>query len=397
MASEEAETAAGCLQKATGTRQVAIEQPKWKTPAKILASARSVKCSRSAPGDERYSRPQGEGDVCIAADSQTADHDPGLNRPRSPKRTLVEQLEAAAEHVESQELQNDLARGVTSPPVQEDVQSYPGHYNHPIPRDHNAPQHGSLETKPDFVRDRKLHLSEVVHKSNRPDTIAGGLRASQRAHEVNLTSQIDLMPRSDVSIRGSNIGQPAFDVRLASNAHRGPSLALSSANYNLQNPFRVQTIPPNSDTALQSAMSDWAVTGHDQLRCNTLYSRTPSVLLQAVGLSPQRSDRQHSLEKYIAQMENEVLCRPQEDNVDGASPVPSWHALLDNEAVYQECAGQAHQSCVGAHDRDPLENGLLENKSIGGTHHGGGEVMYNSDIDQEEQRFMSTFWRPNRH
>lgn len=393
MASEEAETAAGCRQKAKETRQVAIEQPRRKTPPKPLASVRSVKCRGSSHEDEIYSRRQGEGDVYIASDFNTADHDPGVDRPRSPKRTLVEQLEAAAEHLQSQELRNDLARGATFLPVQGDA---PYHCNNPIPPTHNASQHGSLEIKPDSVRDKRLGLSEAFQGNNHHDTIACGLRDSQRAHEFNLTSQIDLMSTSGISNRVSNIEQPEFDVRLASNAHRGSSGAHSMARYTLENPFGAQVIPPNSDAASQSMMNDWAATGHGQLGCNQRYSRAPSVLLEAADLSPQRSDRQQSLAEYIIQMENEVFRRSKEDNVDGASPVPSWHGLQDNDAVSPECAAQAHQTCVGAYDLDLLEDGLLENRSVGGTHHGG-EVIYNSEIDQDEQRFMSTFWRPNHH
>lgn len=393
MASEEAETTAGRRQKVTEPRQDAVEQPKGSTPAKIAAAASTFKCSRVASEDEEVSHPRGEGDVCIGAAFHAADHDTGLDRPRSPKRTVVEQLEAAAENVASQKIQNHLARGLTSLPVREDVQSAFGDYNHPVLGTHDASQHGRLELKPGFFGDRQLDLFEAIQEGNRLDTIADGLRDSQRAHEVNLTPQVASRPTSGNSQQVGEVKQPAFDVQIASSAHRGPSRAHSMAHYTLGSLSSAQMISPNKDTGSHDVTNDWAAIDHGQLVSNHFLPRAHSVLPEAAELSPQRSTRQQSLEDYIAQIENEVLCRPREDDVDGYSPMPSWHGMQDNDTVYPDCAPQEQQSYVGEYDRDLSEDGHLKNPSIGGTYGGGG--MHNSHVDQEEQRFISTFWRPN--
>lgn len=397
MANEEDDTTAGWRQKVIETRQDAVEQPKGVTPAMITASASSVTCSRVASEDEAVTRPQGEGDVCIATAFDAADHETGLERPRSPKCTVVEQLEAAAQNVASQKIQNHLAGGLTSLPVREDVQSASGHYNHPILGTYDTSQPDRLEIKLGLVGDRHLDLFDAIQENNRLDTIADGLRDKQRAHEVNMTPQIALRPTSGNSHRVGEIKWPAFDSQIASSAHRGPSGVHSMARYALESPSSAHMISPNSDTGSQVVMNDWAAIGHGQLVNKHYLFRAQSVLPTAAELSLQRSDRQQSLEEYIAQIENEVLSRPQEDEVDCDAPMPSWHGMQDHDAVYPDCASQAHQSYTDAHDQDLSEDGHLKNLSIGGTHDRGGGVIHNSHVDQEEQRFMSTFWRLNRY
>lgn len=396
MAGEEAENTTGYRHKATGTRQDAVEQPTGEIRAKITASANSVSCSRFAPGEKPVSIPQGEGCVHTAAGFHAADHDPGLDRPRAPKCTVVEQLQAAAENVNSQELQNDLARGTTSLPVQEDLHSASGHHNDSIPDARDASEYGRLEPRLGVVGDRQLDLFEITQETDRLNTIADGRLHSQRAHEVNMTPRFASKPTSGDSHQLSNVEQPEFDVQIPSSACREPFGALSMAHYTLEDPSSVQMIPLNSGTASQTVISDWPAAGRGQLGSNHFFSGAQSVLPEAAELSPQRFSRQQSLEEYIAQMENDVLYRPQEDDVDGGdSPMPSWHGLQDNDAVYLERAPQAHRSYYGAYDRDLSEDGHLGNRSIDRTHHGGGGVMHDSDVDQEEQKFMSTFWRPN--
>lgn len=395
MASEEAETTAGWLQKATETRQDAVDQPKGATTAKITASASSVKCSRFAPEDETVNSPQGEGGMDTAEAFHAADHGPGPDRPRSPKCTVVEQLEAAAENVESQKNQKPLPRDLTSLPVRENVQSASGHHNHPVLGTHDASQNGRLEIKPSFVGDRQQDLFKTVQENDRLDTIADGLRDSQRAHGVNLTPQLAFRPTNGNSHRVGEIRQPAFDVQIASSAHRGPSGAHLMAHYTLGSPSSAQMISPNSNTGSHDVMNNWAAIGHGQLVSNHFFPRAQSVLPEVAELSPQRSNRQQSLEEYITQIENEVLCHPQEDDIDGDVPMPSWHGTQDYDTFYPDCAPQAHQSYTGAYDQDLSEDCHLKNLSIGETHDGDGGVMHNSHVDQEEQRFISTFWRPN--
>lgn len=399
MANEEAENTAVRRQKATETGQDAVEQPTGEKPVKITPPANIASRSRFAPGDTTVSHPQvkGEGNVYTAAAFRAADHDPGLDRPRSPKCTVVEQLEAAAEDVESQELQNDLARALTSLPVQKDLRSASGHRNHLVPDAHDTSRFGCPEIKPGFVGYTPLDLLETDQENTRLHSVADGRRDSTRAHEVNFNPRLALKPTSGNSFLVSNTEQPAFDVQIASGACRGSSVAHSMAHYTLENPSNVQVIPLNSDTASHTVMSDWPATGHDQRQSNHFFSRTQSVLPEGVGLSPQRPHRQQSLEEYIAQMENDVLCRPQEDDINDDSRMPSWLGLQDNDAVYLERAPQAHLSYFAAYDQDLSEDGHLKNQSIGQTHHGGGGVMPSSDVDQEEQRFISTFWRPNRY
>lgn len=397
MAIEEAEDTAVRRQKATETGQDDVEQPTRETPVKKTASANSVRRSRFAPEDKTVSHPQVEGNVYTATAFRAADHDLGPDRPRSPKCTVVEQLEAAAGDVESQELRNDLARRLTSLPVQEDMRSSSGHHNHLVPDVHDAFQDGCPGIKPSFVDYRQMDLLETDQENTRLRSISDGRRGNQRADEANLNPQFALKRTSGNSHQVSNIDQPAFEVQIASGACRGPSGTDSMAHYTLGNPSSAQMIPLNGDTASHNVMSDWPAAGPGQLRSNHFFSRAQSVLPESVGSSPQRPNRQQSMEEYIAQMENDVLCRPQEDDIDGDSPMPNWHGLQDNDAVYLECAPQARLSYFGAYDQDLLEDAQLKNQSIGQTYRGGGGVTPSSDVDQEEQRFMATFWRPNRH
>jgi hypothetical protein len=306
---------------------------------------------------------------------------------------MVEQLEAAAENVELQEFQNDMSRELASLPVHENVQSVYGHYNHHIPGSHSTSQYGCLETKPRFVGDRQQDLFEAVQEENSLNTIDDELRDSQRAHGVDLAPRIASRRTSGDSHRVSNLDEPAYGAR---SAHHGPFGPLSVSHYTLGNPPSVQMAPPNKDPGPQPVMNDWATVGQGQLSSDHFFSRAQPVLPEAAGTWPQTSSRQQSLEEYIAQIENEVLCRPQ-DAFDDDYPIPGWHGTQDNHAVFGECVPQAHQSKVDAYDRDLSGDEYFKNRSIGENHYGGGDVMPNSDVDQEEQRFMSTFWRPNRY
>lgn len=401
MAGGEAEDTTGCRQKSTATRQDAVEQTRRETPAKITAPAGSVNCCKYTPENGTASHSQGEGDVHTTEIFHAEDHDTGLDRPRSPKCWMVERLEAAAEDVGPHELQSGLASRLTSLPPRENVQSASGHHDHSVAGHQNASQHGGLETKPGFVGHRHLNLDEEVQENNRLNTIADGLRDSQKAHEVNLTPQIALTPTGDNRHWVRNTEQPMFDVQIASSVYGIPYMAHSMARYALGNPSSVPMMPPPSNTGSHPMVTDWAATGHGQFLSNQYFPRSQSLLPGAAELSPQRSHRQESLEEYIAQIEDEVLCRPQEDGVDDDSPLPGWHGLLDNDSAYLECVPQAQEqaqeSSVDADDPDLPEVGHLKNRSIGGTHYGSRGGMQNSDVDQEEQKFMSNFWRPNCH
>lgn len=397
MAGEEAEDTAGCRQKSTATRQDAVEQPRRGTPAKTTAPAGSVNCCKCATENRTASHSQGEGDVYTTATFHAEDHDTGVDRPRSPKCWMVERLEAAAEDVGPQELQSGLASRSTSLPLRENMQSASGHHNRSVAGHQNASQHGRLEIKPGFIDHRQLNLYEEVRENNGLNTIADGLRDSQQAHEVNMTPQIALTPTGDNPHWVRNTEQPVFDVQSASSIHGRPYMAHSMARYALGNPSSVPMMPPPSNAGSHPVVNNWAATGHGGFLSNQDFPRSHSLFPGAAELSPQRFHRQESLEEYIAQIEDEVLCRPQEDDVDGDSPFPGWHGLLDDDSAYLERSPQAQQSSVGAYDPDLPEDGHLKNRSIGGTHYGSRGGMQNSDVDQEEQRFMSTFWRPNCH
>lgn len=397
MTGEEAEDTAGCRQKSAATPEDSVEQPRRETSAKIKAPAESVNCCKCTPENGTASHSQGEEDVYTTAAFHAEDHATGLDRPRSPKCWMVEQLEAAAEDVGPHGLQSGLASRLTSLPLQENMQSAYGHHNHSVAGHQNASEHGCLEIKPGFVDHRQLNMFEEVQENNRLNTIAGGLRDSQQAHEVGPTPQIALKPTNDNPHWVSNTEQPVFDVQIASSVHGRPYMAHSMARYALGNPSSVPMMPPPSNTGSHPVVNDWAATGHGQFLSNQYFPRSQTLLPGAAKLSPQRSHQQESLEEYIARIEDEVLCRPQEDDVDGDSPLPGWHGLLDNDSAYLECVPQAQQSSVGAYDPDLPEDGHSKNRSIGGTHYGSWGGMQNSDVDQEEQRFRSTFWRPNCH
>lgn len=390
MASEEAENAAACHQKGTGARPDAVEQARRETPAKSPASVSIVKCSRFGPEDRRVNRTQREGEVCVAGAVHAADHDSVPDRPRSPKCTIVEQLEAAVEDSKFQEIQNDLARGFTSLPAHENGQSASAHYSRHIPGAHSASQDGRFVIEPRFVGDGQQHLLEAAQQNNSFYAIDDELRDSQRDHEANPAPRIASGRTSGNSHRISNLGQPAYDVLSANHRPSGPR---SMAHYALGRPSGVPMIPPNRDPGLQTVMHDWAATEQGQLLSDQFLVREQSMSPEAAYRSSQRSDRQQSLKEYIAQMEHEVFCRPQEADVDD-SPISRWDGMQEDHEVYRECISPSHKSNVDAHDKDLLGGGHLRDRSIGGSH-GDGSAMQDPDVDEEEQRFMSTFWRPN--
>lgn len=391
MASEEAENAAGCHQKGTGAQPDAVERPRRGTPAKSPAFKSIVKCSRFGPEDGRVNLTQGEGEVCVAGAVHTAGHDSVPDRPRSPKCTMVEQLEVAVENGKFQEIQNDLVRGFTPLPPHENGQSASSHHSHHISDAHGASQVGRFEIKPRFVGDGQQHLFEAAQQNNSFYTIDDELRDSQRDNEVNLTPQIASGRTSGNSHRISNLDQPAYDVP---SAHRRPPGARSTAHYALGRSSDVLVIPPNRDPGPQTVMHDWAATGQGQLLSDHFFSRKQSMSPEAVDMSPQRSNRQQSLEEYIAQMEHEVFCRPQDADVDDF-PISRWDGMQEDHEAYRECLSPTHKSNVDAYDQDLLDGGHRRDRSIGGSHYGGGSAMHDPDIDEEERRFMSTFWRPN--
>lgn len=391
MASEEAENAAGCHHKVTGGRTDAVEPPQRGTPAKSPASVSIVNYSRFGPEEGRVNLTQGEGEVRVAAAVHAADHDSVPDRPRSPKCMMVEQLEAAVENGRFQEIQNDLVRGPSSLPAHENGQFASAHYSRHTLGAHSASQEGRFEIKPSFVGDGQQDLFDAAQQKNSFYTIDDKLRDSQRDHEVNLAPQMASGRTSGNFHRFSNLDPPAYDVP---SAHRRPSGALSMAHDALGRPSGVPMVPPNSDPGPQTVMRNWAATGEGQLSSDHFFSREQSMSPEAADMSSQKSSRQQSLKEYIAQMEHEVFCRPLDADVDD-SPITRWDGMQEDHEVYRECISPSYESNVDAYGQDLLGGGPLRDRSIGGSHNGGGSAMHDPDVDEEEQRFISTFWRPN--
>lgn len=390
MANEGAGIIAGCRQKGIGALSDAVEKPQVKTPAGGPALLSVAKCSRVGLEDEGVNFTHGEENSCEAMTFHAASHSLGPDRPRSPKCTMIERLEAAVANVESQESQTDLPSVLAPLPIRQNEPAASAWYKNSITGAHSPFQDVCFESRPRlFGGGHKDHF-EVVHQDNSFCTIDGGLRGGQRVHEVDLAPQTaPKQTRVDPRWIG-NLSQPALGM---GSAHRGPSGAESMARYTLDHPSSVHVISPNRESWPPTLMEDSAAGGHGQDPSDQFFCGTQSVLPQATEISPRRYGRQRSWEEYIDQMENEVFCRPQ-DAADDSS-IPGWHSMRDDHMFDREYAPEEHRFNADAYDQDLPVDGHFGDESIGGRYYSGPKATHDSDFDQEEQRFMSTFWRPN--
>lgn len=390
MASDEAGIVPGHPQRGIGARLDAVEQTRLKSPAGSPNPLSVAKCSRVRPEDERVNLTHGEGELCKATTLHAASHDSGPGRPRSPKCTLIERLEAAVENFESQELQSDLLRGLAPLPVHGDGQAAPARYNNNIQGAHSHFQDACSKIEPRFFGDSHKDQFEAVHKDESFYTSDGKMRCSQQTHEVDLAPRMAPNQMSIDSRWFGNLDQPARGVR---SAHREPSSADPTACYTLGNPSGAQMISPFTEPGPQTVMVDLAAPGNGQHASDQFFHRSQTMLSQAAGVSSRVSDRQKSLEEYIHRMESEVFCRPQ-DTADDSS-IPGWHGMRDDNEFCQEFDPPEHELHADPQDQDLPADGHVEDESIGGRYVGSVNAIQDSDFDQEEQKFMSTFWRPN--
>jgi hypothetical protein len=390
MVSEETERAARGHQEGTGAWPDPVKQPPGMTSNESPPAAGIPRPSPVGPEKRRAGPPQEEREMGAAAAFDAAHHDPGPDRPRSAKyRNIIEKPEAAAENIESQEHQNDLTRGSNYPPPHGNVQSASSYNNHHVPDSRSASQHACLGTRPFFTDARQQGLFEGFQQIS-PLTIEYKPRNSQPAHNLNLF-QWPALERSGNSHPVSNLAQPVSSGR---SACCGPFDALSTAHYTIGDTSSGQVIPPNQDPASHILLNDWVATSSGQFLRNQSSPGAQSVFLGTADIPSLRSGRQQSLEEYISQMENEALCYPQ-DVVDDDSPIPSSQGMQDNPTPYRACIPQEYQSNIDVHGQDMSVDGQLQDRPIDDMHYGGGGMMHNSDVDLEEERFMSTFWRPN--
>ncbi|KAG8164881.1 hypothetical protein KVR01_005156 [Diaporthe batatas] len=358
MASDGDEIVAGCRQKG-GARLDAVEQLRVKTPAGSPSPLSVAKCGRFGPEDERVNLTHGEGRSYESTAVHAESHSPGPARPRSPKCTMIERLEAAVANVESQELLTYLPMVLAPLPVHQNEQAASARYNNSVPGAHSSSQDVCFESQPCFFGDRHRGHSEAVYQDKSFCTPEGELRDSQRAHEVDLVPQIS-SKETGVDFRWiDDLNQSA---RVAGSAHRGPSGAESMACYSLDHPYSVQTISPSREPWPRTAMKDSADASHGQDPSDQLFGRTQNVLPQATEIFPRRSGKQRRLKEYIDQMENEVLCRPQ-DAADDSS-TSAWHSMGDEHGIYGEFARQEHQLNADAYDQDLSGDGHLETATI---------------------------------
>lgn len=397
MAREEAEIPIERREKVTETTNDVAEHLTGETPGGNLTSADSATTRRPAPEDDITSRPSAVQDVGTVTAFHVADHEAGPGRPRSPKWTLIEQLEAAAENVESQKSQTGLVRGSTFLPIQMGVHSAPNQSDHSVLGSHNVSHQGRLNIDRGNVGDRQLNLFEVAHGNGHLDTTTNTRQDVQQACEANLSPQAACKPTRGMTYRIYEERRPAFDVRNASSANREPSKTHLTACFGLENPLTFQGMPAKSDASPHMVLSNWAIPGHSQPFRNHFFFTEQAISPRGASLSPQRSSRQQSLQEYIAEIEKEILCRPEKDEDRCESSMPGTNGLQEHHTVYLEDAPSAPHSCVDAYDRDLWEDSHFNNRAISSPHPGDWGVIHNSAADQEERRFLSNFWRPNRY
>ncbi|KAJ0121261.1 hypothetical protein J7T55_008424 [Diaporthe amygdali] len=397
MASEEAEATAERRTRPTETPRDAMQYP-TQTPARFEASAGCAKSYEVSPEDEAFSRPYEAEDTQTAKGFHAADHGTRPKRPKSPKWTMVEQLEAAVENVESQKSQSGLPRASSSLAVQEGVHLAPSHYKTSVPGNYNVSQQGHLEFNPALFGDRQLDLFEAGQEHSHLVTVTDLPQGGQQAYKVSLAPKVALKPTCEESGQVHKAGWPSSDARTLSSAYRKPSKVSPMDRSALENHYTVQTIPSDSDNNpnMVPLLNNFGAGGYGQPVRNHVSSKEQFMSPGDTDLLQQRSSRRQSLEEYIAQMEYEVLSRPQQDDVESASPTSRWCELPEGSAAHLEDTPRAPHSYVGLHGQGLWQDGHFNDRSISGVYHGGRDVINDPESDQEEQRFMSTFWRPNR-
>lgn len=123
-------------------------------------------------------------------------------------------------------------------------------------------------------------------------------------------------------------------------------------------------------------------------------AQVPPLLLANQNLTRSTQDRQ-SMQEYITQLEQEVLDRPQEDPVFESAPLgnPDNTEVDDNV----ESAHHQFQTQIDVQTLSRVSAATMQQSPSGAPHLRWVRAWNYDNPEEEERRFMSSFWRPNRH
>ncbi|ROW10826.1 hypothetical protein VPNG_05290 [Cytospora leucostoma] len=321
----------------------------------------------------------------------------GLERPKSPKWAVVEQLEAAADYLDAQDKGSDAAAGSVMQKLQQKHHATASYHDYPVSENYN------------FVPNVRLldqYQPAWPDQPNQPDS-------SQQHGQGALAEHQEDVPRRPID-------------RLSSWKFQVP---IQHAHSSLDDRNKPESVVPLAPISRNDASSAPLAQRRDIERLNSLAGSVPSpqtdmatstsadcgwkasdiisgiqkepVPWRKYSLLPQEVCRQQSMQDYIAWLEQDVLSRPQQDDSGTGTP-NSQH----NESQAYGMENLAHVDQVQG-VQPFLEDGgqvgrLWETYTppeiqtpCRSSLHGRADVQYMQD--EEEQRFTSNFWRPNRY
>lgn len=161
--------------------------------------------------------------------------------------------------------------------------------------------------------------------------------------------------------------------------------------------------PLASDTSLHKVLQNSAATGHSCGNWNSCSIQPESMLLRDDPRPIQDAKDHKSMKDFIAQLEREVLDRGHEDNEDEVTgPTSGWYMQGGYDG---DLSGNCSEGRLDVHRQDGVQprlgmNGMLVHRAPSNvSDYSWAQVGYfdGTDTDTEEQKFMSSFWRPNRY
>lgn len=360
------------------------DHPSQKGSAAVLNSMGQTTANQSVQRSE-VGCPENPG-VGAGIPSFEEQNGTGLKRPKSPKWAIIEQLEAAAEDGVAQDIETHATAGRMAPNTQHNSHAAADRYKHSVSEDHEPPMQGvpiSGHGRPD--RPDPLYVTETDRQQDQNvlGELQGHIRREQSNHRIPLGPVI---PAQHTQIPLEGVDYPPLEYSLVRSpdhgAPTGPSAQRYAAMYS--NDF-VGRVPQLQDDTIKSI-----ITSHVQRK--PILSRGDDVLLQDIS-------HQQNMQDYIAQLEQDILSRPHEEDGGGGSPSLNQNGMqeygVENFSHIDSQEFQHHvddSGYIGELWDTPLRNQALSRVSLRSW-----VDTRNMKDEEEEQRFTSTFWRPNRY
>lgn len=315
----------------------------------------------------------------------------GLERPKSPKWAVVEKLEAAADYLGTLDMRSDAAAGSVMQNAQQK------HHDYPVSEDYDVAPNVRLLYQSQPAWPDQPNQPDLTRQHGQ-DALAGHQEDVPRRHFSRLSSWRNQIPIQHAHSSLDDKDKPESVVPLApismTDAASAPLAQRRDTKHS--NPLAgsvpsLQTDMATSTSADRGWMASDSVTG---IQGQPVSWRRYSVL-------PQELSRQPSMQDYIAWLEQDVLSRPQQTDSGAGTPKSQ-----NNESQAYDVENPAHvdqSQGVQPYLEDDGQVGRLWETytppEIEARYRtllsGRAGVQYMQD--EEEQRFTSNFWRPNRY